>query len=475
MTGQESAGAATTPYVLTPNMRARIETITEAGYDRWRVMVERIGGCEEPVRLVGTSHRADPRTGEILTEYTTNGHEPGYLLVACGNRRASRCEPCSRVYKADTYHLVRAGLSGGKGVPESVRDHPRVFVTLTAPSFGVVHHQRTGKDGKPAACLPRRGNPHCAHGVPLGCHARHDADDSRLGEPLCPHCYDYTGAVLWNAHAGELWRRTTVYLRAELAKLAGLSRKRLTETARLSYVKVAEFQARGLVHFHVVIRLDGPDGPTTPAPFWCDTELITAGLLAVVPHVAVRRAEQDGEGARVFPWGEQLDIRPVATADGDDQPSEQAVSGYIAKYATKAAEATGTVDRRIRSAEQVPMLRVSDHARSMIETAWQLGRQPEYADLKLHQWSHMLGYRGHFSTKSRAYSTTLGTLRAARADYRAQEHAADHGLPKPEQTVTIGTWSYVGTGYRRPGETLIAEDIRNTRRQAREDRQQRTA
>jgi hypothetical protein len=27
---------------------------------------------------------------------------------------------------------------------------------------------------------------------------------------------------------------------------------------------------------------------------------------------------------------------------------------------------------------------------------------------------HMLGFRGHFVTKSRSYSTTLGELRAAR-------------------------------------------------------------
>jgi hypothetical protein len=33
----------------------------------------------------------------------------------------------------------------------------------------------------------------------------------------------------------------------------------------------------------------------------------------------------------------------------------------------------------------------------------------------------MLGFRGHFVTKSRGYSTTLGELRAARAAYRARK------------------------------------------------------
>jgi hypothetical protein len=35
------------------------------------------------------------------------------------------------------WQLVYAGLAGGhKGVPESLAEHPQVFATLTAPSFG---------------------------------------------------------------------------------------------------------------------------------------------------------------------------------------------------------------------------------------------------------------------------------------------------------------------------------------------------
>jgi hypothetical protein len=43
-------------------------------------------------------------------------------------------------------------------------------------------------------------------------------------------------------------------------------------------------------------------------------------------------------------------------------------------------------------------------------------RLAERAGLRnLGRWVHMLGFRGHFVTKSRRYSTTLGELRAARA------------------------------------------------------------
>ena len=109
------------------------------------------------------------------------------LEIACKARRASRCLPCAEVYRADTYQLIRAGLSGGKGVPATVADHPCVFVTLTAPSFGPVHSRRE-KDGRLLRCRPRRSSRTCPHGIRMSCTEKHAPDDDRLGEPLCPEC-----------------------------------------------------------------------------------------------------------------------------------------------------------------------------------------------------------------------------------------------------------------------------------------------
>jgi hypothetical protein len=36
----------------------------------------------------------------------------------CGNRRATVCSHCSKVYQRDAYQIVRSLLVGGKGVPE---------------------------------------------------------------------------------------------------------------------------------------------------------------------------------------------------------------------------------------------------------------------------------------------------------------------------------------------------------------------
>jgi hypothetical protein len=50
--------------------------------------------------------------------------------------------------------LVYAGLAGGrKRVPASVAEHPQVFATLTAPSFGPVHTRRD--DARPCRCGKR--------------------------------------------------------------------------------------------------------------------------------------------------------------------------------------------------------------------------------------------------------------------------------------------------------------------------------
>jgi integrase len=53
----------------------------------------------------------------------------------------------------------------------------------------------------------------------MSCTARHGTDEDCLGEPLRPECYDYTGSVLFNATAPELWRRFAMALRRHLAKL----------------------------------------------------------------------------------------------------------------------------------------------------------------------------------------------------------------------------------------------------------------
>ncbi|WP_399495381.1 replication initiator protein RepSA [Streptomyces sp. P9(2023)] len=412
------------------------------GFDRWREQIHRTGGCSNPIHLTGWTLTRDKTTGEALHRYSTETEPGGRLRIACGNRRASRCPACAWTYAGDTYHLIRAGLAGDdrRDIPDTVRDQPRVFLTLTAPSFGQVHNR---PDNRPCRC---------------GTH--HAEDDHALGTPLDPDTYDYPGAVLFNNHAGQLWQRFTTRLRREIAAFAGLSQRELKKVARLSYGKVAEFQKRGAVHFHAVIRLDGPDGPDTPPPSWATTELLTTAIQGAASHsyTTITVPAASDQPLRRLRWGTQLDIRPVkAFGDGSDI-TEQAVASYIAKYATKAAETTGSLDRRIGNREALLLLGVPDHTRRLVEACFDL--DPLYPDRRLMAWAHMLGFRGHFSTKSRRYSTTLSDLRQTRADYRAAQERTARGLDdvEPDTVLVLASWQYAGQGHT-PGEAALAASI----------------
>ena len=84
--------------------------------------------------------------------------------------------------------------------------------------------------------------------------------------------------MLFNAHAGDLWRRFTTYLPRHLAHRLGITQKRLRALVRIRYVKVAEYQARGVVHFHAIIRLDAPDEHYQPPPPGIDADVLCEAI-----------------------------------------------------------------------------------------------------------------------------------------------------------------------------------------------------
>jgi hypothetical protein len=404
--------------------------------------------CSAPIRLAGERITVDRKTGDIVERFASSDAPDGVVLVACGNRRTSRCPSCSATYRRDAYALVRAGLTGDevRGVSAELASHPRVFATLTAPSFGAVH-RRVVHGGSTLPCRARASDATCVHGRPLTCQVRHDEQDSALGQPLCPDCYDYAGAVLWNAHAGALWRRTTIAMTRLLATRAGVSRSEIGRLARLSFVKVAEFQSRGLVHLHVILRLDGPERSAPPS--WATADLLSE--IVAEAALQTRLLIERPDGARLeMRWGTQLDIRPIRS-DVAGEGSDTAVCGYLAKYSTKAAENAGGADRRLRSAYEIGQLPVTDDARAMMATCWRLGGDARYEHLRLRAWAHMLGFRGHFLTKARRYSVTFGALRTSRVRFKMKlafiaRALAGETVFDPDSTLVIGRFAFAGEG-----------------------------
>lgn len=319
-------------------------------------------------------------------------------------------------------------------------------------------YQRTSQAGRATADSPDGGRLH------------QDCGDGVLGCPISVEEGGDQACVCFGELAGAL-------------PVAGLGQP----GANLDGVAVdADRLAGGLVHFHAVIRLDGPDDSNQPPPAHATVAVLTDAVRAATPRARIS-VGSDAVGERELGWGQQLDVREIAAFGTDAEFSDQAVAAYVAKYATKSADASGTLDRFLYcrpcqgrgatllphgtpipctvcdgtgQARPLPRLAVARHVRQMIRTCWELGRLPEFADLKLWKRAHMLGFRGHFSTKSRSYSTTLGALRNSRRTWRTEQAHAHPGLPErdPTTTLVVGHWDYLGTGYS-PGAALLAAHV----------------
>lgn len=384
--------------------------------DEHQAAVRRLGPCVRPLRTF---------------------YDGTVVVMRCRNRRAAVCPSCSALYRLDARQLLTAGLVGGKDTPASVAGRPRVLVTLTAPSFGKVHTGQTG--GRPRRCHPT-------------CGAWHPAGDRILGTALDVEQYDYVGQVLFNAHAGALWAAFTTTTRRTLAADGGLSRAEAGRRVRVVFAKVAEFQTRGVVHLHAVIRLDPVHPPDRPA--WASVAVLRRVVRRAARTTRVTTLASSGSPGRRLRWGRQVDVRPITT--GSAQASVAVVARYIAKYATKAAEtaglnlgpiacpacaATGATTlapgmvRLCRDCHgtgrraSVDLDRLTAHARALVETCWRLGARPEYAPLRLRQFAHQGGYRGVFLTKSRTWSTTFAALRAERYAFLETQRTGDAAPP----------------------------------------------
>lgn len=459
---------------LAPDSEAIAQAIRRAaspGYETWWSRCASVGFCANPIH----ASAYDPDQGRRVA-----------LMLRCGNRRAAICPSCSDIYAADTWQLVHAGACGGHhGMPEDTGDRPQVFATLTAPSFGAVHtsHSRPGQAGR--ACHPPAAGPmtQCSHGKPLSCNMVHNADDAAVGQPLCEQCYDYTGHVLFNWHAPELWRRFTIALRRAVGRhLRSVGADR--DALRVSFVKVAEYQRRAVIHYHTLIRLDSTEQDGTAE---ASDSLVSAVELAALVRAAANQVRVPVESSaasspetcppRVLRFGAQIDAQPLSAPGDITEPRQglaRRVAAYLAKYTTKSVAEFGIAARRI-SPGAIADLDIPAHTRRILSTLAQLAGLPGNAAMLA--WLHTLGYRGHVTTKSRRYSITMTALRAIR--HRWRQHHTDHTEPvdsqhnsndKPNRVVAVDEldgWRIAGAGHRNDGERLLVHTAAHQARQHR--------
>ncbi|WP_201409506.1 replication initiator [Mycobacterium paraintracellulare] len=461
------------PDWLAPGSAAIEQAIRRAGspgYESWWQRCASVGFCANPIQ----ASAFDPDQNRRVA-----------VLIRCGNRRAAVCPSCSDLYAADTWQLIHAGAQGGHhGMPEDTAERPQVFATLTAPSFGAVHTS-SSRPGQAGTVCHRPGNhkTQCRHGIPLWCSAIHRGDDPQVGQPLCPECYDYTGHVLFNWHAPELWRRFTIGLRrAVTAHLRRIGAD--PGTLRVSFVKVAEYQRRAVIHYHILIRLDPTDDDSATGP--SELGVSTIELAALVRQAASKvrlpvvldgpaGPSSESEG-RILRFGEQIDTQPLTAAEETGNPGlARRVAAYLAKYTTKSVAEFGIAARRISTAA-IAELDIAAHTRRILSTLAKLAALPGHAAMA--GWLHTLGYRGHITTKSRRYSITMTALRAGRHHWRIYHTDQPEGAGpqcdsrKQQQDGTsaasgLGDWRIQGAGHANDGERLLVHTAAHQARQHR--------
>ncbi|MFC7547167.1 replication initiator [Plantactinospora sp. GCM10030261] len=439
--------------------RARAQ---DPDYPEWLHHVRAAAACKHPIRLDGQIHVTDA-DGRRIATVDTDTMPDGAIYTPCGNRRANICPSCAETYRRDTYHLIAAGLRGDRwGIPP-LDQHIAIFLTATAPSFGPVHHRVVKthaadcrrKDGctcRPAICHPFGRT--CPHGHQMRCGQRHKTTDPHLGQPLCLDCYDHHAQVVWNHEAPELWRRTIQQVDRELRRLG----RSYGVDLRRRYIKVYEFQVRGVIHYHALIRLDGhnPDCPDAivPPPRTISRDMFADAVRAAfvkTTYTCAPHPAHGNQGWRIA-WGDKgLDLAHVNAPGGPVNLNH--ITGYIAKYVTKSTEVTGQTLRRVDDITIDIHGDPATHVGRLIRACWDLGDHEPYH--RLRRWAHQYGYGGHITTKSRAFSVTYGHIRLQRTIWRRTE-GHPHTWDDEHTDRVIYQLGYQATGWITTGDALLA-------------------
>lgn len=298
------------------------------------------------------------------------------LYVRCQSRLRSKCESCAELYRGDWAAIARSGVFDGPV------EHFRFYLlTLTAPSFGGIH--RVPKDG--GGRVPR-----CGCGVVHGL-----ADGDLRGTPVDPAAYDYAGAVAWNRDSGVLWDRT---------------RRRLRDWwPSVEFFVVREWQARGALHLHAIVRIARVEAP--PAEFLGKTARAASAFSPV-------------DGAEVE-WGTQV-VCDSFRADGDGAKT----IWYLSKALNYVLKDSAREEGASRSWRHVA--RLQDAARDM-------RCRPDCLPRECSNRAHeRFGARGHVVSASRRTKTRPGwsftgltrkIQRQQRTDFVVARQYASDGFP----------------------------------------------
>ncbi|MGN8027803.1 replication initiator [Microbacterium sp. 22242] len=384
-----------------------VAAASSTGYEDWWGRVRSSGYCAHPIHLTRT-----------LAGRTTT------IYARCENRRETVCPACSDLYALDTWHIVTGGLT-----PERLTDAAAVFVTLTAPSFGAVHAHHA--DDPAGSCRPAVTGT-CTHGGATGCSMTHPSGDPAVGSPLCADCYDYEAHILTTWWFPALWNRYTRTLRRLVSRRA--------PGVKVSFVKVMEMQARLAPHYHAILRANNGSDASGIDPETFATFAAAAASMARVEVPATF-------GTVTLRLGAQVDVQPLT-----HEEQTRRVGGYLAKYVTKGIT-SAALPARIPAAN-IDLLPIPAHHKRVMSTLARLATLIPDAYAGMADRLGTFGWRGHTTTKSRAFSTTMTAQKQHRAAWRAAHTIEpNHGF---ESDAGDADWEYVCSGHKTPGHRYLA-------------------
>ena len=338
--------------------------------------------CSRPIHLWVQS--LNTATGEL--------GDRREVVKACGTRRDRLCPSCSLVYKRDAFSVVRSGLAETNGEQVSL-----TFLTLTAPGskvFGKTHSRRTKWSKKKRQWIH----------YGCDCGKWHNEKAEILGQPIDPETYDYKGAAAWNAASSRLFSVTL----QRLARMVYGVDENGKARGKLDYIRVAEFQRRGLIHYHCLVRAD-----------------IDVRDFHALVRGGTRRDGQDVKKVahRNFVWGEQCDLKNVRPG------AKFGVGAYLVKLVGYAIKSTadepdngGWMGHKMRRVAPLTC-DCGEQWQHPCDAAKQVPFETRSRVIcRRHRLSENgFGYRGHILTKSKAWGLTFRELRERREQFRSKE------------------------------------------------------
>jgi hypothetical protein len=250
---------------------------------------------------------------------------------------------------------------------------------------------------------------------------------------------------------------------------------------RIEYVKVAEFQKRGAAHFHCLVRFDGRAasgeyGAMRYSGPWSEYTLKRAIRIASRRIVLMAPPVQPGQADIAIRFGRQLDVRSVHGGSADILDHSR-VARYLAKYTVKSCD-----DVELENPSAGLRVHLAE-LRSQARSVWQesslgyggSGSTNPYAMIL--KWAKSFGFRGHFMTKSRIYSTTFSALRCARAAYRRAETSVEDesfcsagqlNFDEETDTIVVNRYEFVKSGWDSSDESALANAAANAAREWRQ-------